>query len=673
MMACLGSATFDLEAKDQWSSLGSNEWNWGRQTGISGDFNESVSVTMAQGSNFPAVIVNIKNSTDENEFIGSDGTSIKIYKANNTVITNLDEYVTIAAQSFPYEAVEDANGVVHLIAVHGSHLYDLSYNSSGSVVVSSINLTERVATPGSYIKCTSERAAFGVCYWVDTDSDLVTYSLATQNISNTSLGRLPTSTPTAIGDVDNDGVLEFVYLEPYVGGANQPFVNIVDLNTETIQKTITITSIGGYDEYMVCSDVALADLDGGNMEVLVACYARPPGGAPYPYKAGINAYNLDGSLNSAGTITSVTGGNIAYTSKILFGEFYAGNSEYEACLVVDHIAGDKLVCNALPSGTNIINYAVSTAFTTGIEKLEFSAGDLTGDGYPDLIIENKIYDLNTPSNKTLALNTGGFILSGDLNNDDQPELLSTTTSSSYVTFSDFTNSPPIINANATFKVNFNPTIICNNSALTFSMKECGAQICQYTNDVDTDTERIRSRCGGSGLINGTSSLANPTLSCSFTQLGTYTYDVYLEDNKNVDDVSAFKSFTTNVVLGTPGIDCNLPPTTAQANGLIVPVTVVDPDDYTTEGDIDYVVSTITGQSEFMNNIMVLIFTVMIFLGLAKLGHVTDFRIYAISIFSTWIGFASLGILQWIYVVIIAIVFIAIGALSFAKSGGNGDS
>jgi len=138
-----------------------------------------------------------------------------------------------------------------------------------------------------------------------------------------------------------------------------------------------------------------------------------------------------------------------------------------------------------------------------------------------------------------------------------------------------------------------------------------------------------------------------------------------------DSLDQKRDFVTRVVTGTAGIDCNLGPTYSEAQGIQTETITISPEDeITNEEDITYVVETITGQSEFMNNIMVLIFTVMIFLGLAKMGHVTDFRIYAISIFSAWIGFASLGILKWIYVVILAIVFIAIGALSFAKGGNS---
>jgi hypothetical protein len=198
----------------------------------------------------------------------------------------------------------------------------------------------------------------------------------------------------------------------------------------------------------------------------------------------------------------------------------------------------------------------------------------------------------------------------------------------------------------------------------------------YSNDVSTDEERLVSTCGyNSSYMYGGWDSKSPEISCYYAGTGldegesvTYIATVYIQDDINDDDFSVYREFEVVVKNGTPGVDCNLACSPEEIKGEFV-TAVPDEDKITDSEDIAWVVDTLTDQEPLIEGIMVIMFSLLIVFGLAKLGVTSPF-IYAMSMFMTWIVCSIVGIMPWVYTVLFGFVSVALGALAFVMARGE---
>lgn len=168
------------------------------------------------------------------------------------------------------------------------------------------------------------------------------------------------------------------------------------------------------------------------------------------------------------------------------------------------------------------------------------------------------------------------VMTGDLDGDGNTDIIATSsTTASTQTFSRFVqsafefNDPPVVNNNLTYGgfTGYSTSPICGGEATTllhFAAIQCPDDIngCNYFNDRINDREQIHTNCGTGTNSVGQFSLVNPTVACSYTTPGTYLVTLFLVDDANPTNFSAYNTqpIVINVIAGTPGVTCNIPGT-----------------------------------------------------------------------------------------------------------------
>ena len=422
-------------------------------------------------------------------------------------------------------------------------------------------------------------------------------------------------------------------------------------------------------------------MDGGDYEIGISFVDCTGGASHYNTNYNLKAFRSDGTeyfTYTIGIIDDRSACTTGYWSHASIGKPNATTSTYYMCGITEGETGSYIdedrgiFCHKLQSWTATDRY-MSKIFNPPDQSSPYPIilADVDLDENADEIITPlAIYNSSSDGFGTLLLDLSSFIGSNsniifdDFDNDGQGDIIDTESGYTKIISTSYVNQPPTL---TTYNFGVTPfsisSPICIGSTITFSATECGSGVCHYNNAESQDSERLISTCGtNSSYTNGTLDLSNPTLDCYYGSLGTHSFSVYLQDGHNLNNYDNSWNYEIIVFNGTAGVTCNLPASTEQTEG--TNETVVSPDDQlTSEAEIQYVVDTLTGQSGFMENLMVLIFTAITIFALVKHG-VSNPLIFTVSIFALWIGFALLGILSWVYVMLFAFVAIMLTATTF---------
>ena len=161
-----------------------------------------------------------------------------------------------------------------------------------------------------------------------------------------------------------------------------------------------------------------------------------------------------------------------------------------------------------------------------------------------------------------------FTSVGDLNSDYSLDLIYQNGAAAYMKTITYSNTPPTLNNTLDYGGYYgymNP--VCVNTTATFNAHECTLAVplaCNYVNDNEFDEERLVTDCGITGAAtNGSWNIDAPSFSCYYNTTGTYNVQIYLQDDRNVGDMTQYNTLSIPIVVmnGVPGVTCNIASTT----------------------------------------------------------------------------------------------------------------
>jgi hypothetical protein len=646
-----------------WESYQSAYNSIGRIGDEVGNWNQSVTdyTSIPEAADYQPIAVDIDPNNDGLEIISSDNTYLQAHDSDGVLIEDHSLSCTITTP-----ITYSNNMLLFICDDMKAYAYNLSNSSfshirNSTINRSSLNAVNENAT-GKNIKCLSDDPK--MCYFMNDYGNVCEWNTDTAGISCTEAKNTTTSGDykAALGTMSGKDV--------FVTKSASNELMVFDIDSQNLYTSFdtdgfkTLTSSGitnnsnpivynwnqaGDDEIIFTRLTSDAGNTDGFFEILKSDGSDYGGfftGSPYRYKR-----------------VTTTGGESMSIQPVIA---LRGSTRYVCGGGVSNVF-NNLSCMAFGETYSYLNSSMHTEGSNPFEYNLFTA-DMDGDGNEDLItLEN----INNPTGSDIY----GFpaaddynIIGSDLKGDGDIQVLLYSDSNMRLVSSGFVNSAPILNTRNYGQNYISP--VCLDTSVTFTAKECGSEPCHYTNDGSEDQERLVSDCGiNSTQLNGTYDLSNPELSCYYGQTGTFNFNVYLQDEFNPTDKTEYQEKTIYVINGTAGIDCNLPVDSDTLTGKNETDVSAD-DEITSESEIQYVVDTVTSQSDFLKAILVLIFSIMLVFGLAKY-NIRSPLIFALSVFLLWIGLAMLGLLSWIYVMIFAIVSIGLGAVFFVK-GNNGE-
>lgn len=634
-----------------------NEGHW---------IDKGTTYSYSSGMNFQPLVVDLDNDNDRELIVFKSGSNyLQLFDStmslvDETVIANL---TYIAGQPTIYN-----NGTVnHIVFRVGNsnqkeHFLVYSYNGSFNQICDltiPVSWNER----GSGIKCKGN-----YCYFIDAhlnNNKAIAYKINMSNMGCTIAGNFNDSSADciyhsnfvpALDDIKNENYDSLVfYCDDNLNGNYGIWV----VRTDTMDLDTSFSVDGKIDDLTNTkfSSPMIYNLDGAGHKEIITSYATLVGNHPL----NTVAYKSDGSAfyDKSSSLSD----DFAVLSTPLIS--FQGDDRVVCTVSSPTGNADSTLFCIEEDGTDYIDIVIDNVLS--VNGLPIVSADLLGtSAYDELATPLNIYSLEGGMvTKLLSDNLSSannyYLSVVDIDNDKELDIVMSNSTTSLIVKSTFENLPPIL-LSRNFGQNY-VSPVCVGTTVTFTGAECGNEPCHYTNDVAYDTERLVGTCGNNVTMqNGTFILSTPSLSCYYGNLGNYIFDVYLQDNANPDDYTQAQEKTIIVFNGTAGLTCNIPVTPKILVG--ENETTISPDDaYTSEEEIHYVVDTLTGQSQFMEGLMVLVFTAIAIFAFVKHG-VTNPLIFTVSIFALWITFAMLGILSWVYVMLFAFVSIMLTATTF---------
>jgi len=196
--------------------------------------------------------------------------------------------------------------------------------------------------------------------------------------------------------------------------------------------------------------------------------------------------------------------------------------------------------------------------------------------------------------------------------------------------------------------------VCKGTTITFRARECPYDLtgCNYNNDNDPDLEVLYTDCGTSTATTGSSSLNNPTVSCTYNNTGTYTVYVSIYDLANSGNLSEYNTngITVNVIDGIPGTTCNIASTYVSTPGSLPALPSAA--QTTIDSDIDNTLGLLFGTSTKLKLLCAIGIIIAIMISVAS--YIKNAVVIAISGILTMIGLTFLGLIP-LYIMILFLV------------------
>jgi len=297
-----------------------------------------------------------------------------------------------------------------------------------------------------------------------------------------------------------------------------------------------------------------------------------------------------------------------------------------------------------PGGGNVINHQILTSRYLLDENFDFFQTNLTG---------SDLY----------------YAAAADVNQDGSLDLVFSKSGRTIISYSSYEN------GQASFvdrSLGLSPygMPICTGTTVTFSAIECGTEPCHYVNELGDD-ERLISSCGinYTSYFNGTFADSHPTLSCTFSNVGDYNFNIYLQDTLHKTDFTEYQSRLINVVNGTPNVNCNLPASDEQESGESLGG-ATNNGSTLTQSDIDYITNTLTGGGSTLVKTILAFAMILGTIILLVKWNVNNPVIYAIAIFVELILGAVVGIVSWAIIILIGFMILLFSGIMWAVGGNN---
>lgn len=679
IMACLilllsasAYGTSYLEGYDYWTNPRFSEEGDGHYDAFYGNWgDEALILSTIYGSLYEPMVADLNDDGTFDVVIHDTSGLLKVYNMESRSFVLQDEINTGSAPQAQWAVINSSQGGGPVIVTLSDDIIrQYSFNSSNELTLEATkdlrdDSLNRSSYPGGFI-CTN-RETSQVCLLSISDT-LIYYYPDTNATSSAHTGA---DTIYGLADWDNDGRIEAA-----IGKFNTYNLTVFDINLESVEKVVT-----GPASDNVIKSATFYNIDGTGFAEVIGAWGRyiGAGDAENPGIGYMYAYNVAGSsIWSYSQSLTANGRPITtYMSQPVTGSFTS--SSREVCIEMRGVEtdatandGSYIKCVTAATGTEVYSRTTTDLFYEPASNLRIYSVDMTGDGYDDILQymiiddpQDSVYINHSCNNIYAALS--------DVDGDGDIDILSSTTSLTEICFSDFSNTPPEFTVRHLGASPFSlDSPICPGTTITFSATECGNEPCHYTNDAETDDERLLSGCGyNSTYWNGSWSLSSPSISCYFPSLGTYPVRVYIQDDSNPSDYNEYQDRTVIIYNGTPGVTCNIAASLEDVQGSNA-TSAVPSGDLISDDDISQVEADITGQSSFLRWMIVLIVTGMILVALASQG-VTSFAVYAISILCLWFAFAGIGMISGaiVFILVIVIIALSIGARVMSPGGGGG--
>lgn len=551
------------------------------------------------------------NGSSERYTLITEGNYLRAYDDE----LNLIDEIT-ANPTTPLTLTEISSNTYILL---GNTTNALAYQWNGTQFIISDNqsLSGRNWT-GSAVKCRPDNTT--ACYFVDTHSDVCEWGVGTGVSCTTAVNESTENTNVrypAIEDIDRDGGDELVYLY----NSTLMKLAVFDITSDALDTGFsadglqTLTTCNAVHNYG--SSPMLINVDGaGDTEIVIGKTGATSGtssncleilrsdGTAYPNfpvaynRAHANAIDWTRPSSTA----TCDFGNVNYDFCV-WGKHYkttAGNAPITDMLSCWNENGTLTVS----IDTDWLDFGVSDTEVGGL-----ACADMDGDGQHEIVTPKAIYEDDDTTLVNLSGTTTSHQLAlSDMNLDNSLEIILSKTSSTLLSYSNFSNEPPTLNNSLSYGGYYNYyNPVCVNTTITFKAQETGGVLNgNYENDGSADTERLATNCGQDDggypntdpdtfLDNGTFDLSNPTYDCYYNVTGSFPVRIYLQDEFNTEDYSQYNSLIIplTVIDGVPGTTCNVPGTF-----------VGDPEDQTTvsadplgiDEDIDATLGTLFGST-----------------------------------------------------------------------------
>lgn len=679
---CVG-ATDQLESGKIWSNYQDDESLDGFYYSADGNWdttNSQYTMSTAYGNTFqPLSIFDPIVSVDE--IVIMDSSLLKIIRHTSTGLTSPYELLLTSTQ-VQQGAIANASKGLHIIMpLSNSILADVLFNASGLFLVNTENISA-VNTSASFtsgVVCSSQPANDS-CYflgntrwfrYVPQTKELTDWNAkAGTEIASASGIRTPVF---PVQDWDFDGNLEVAYTT-YASAYCQQ-IEVLDLVTKTVDaKTSTNPTICSGTTYTGrVGQLMFAQADnGGYMEVIgnSDCTSGSAGCTCRMFRV-----NVAGGIDFY-TMQTITGACQMYGMAI--GTFTSKVSNTaQACSSWTSNVGtpNDLIC--IDTNNMSLAFGVDTP-TWHHSNNQIVSADMNDDGYTDLINPYEVYDIH--NNQKINLTSGGGkVMVSDINDDGFTDVITQTTD--LTTFRYFQSTTAGtgtqwigVDVGVSFK---NP--VCVGQNISFYAYECGLVAgysglglgaCSYEDTYSNRQERLVTDCGGFVANHyGAYSDNNPKVTCNATVEGNYVYKIYLQDTSMGlnSDFTQVKTVLVQVRSKDTDSSCGQRATTKEILGVndTTPTTPTS-----TEQDIKDIFDVLTFSSTWIKLVIVIACIGLTIYGLVKI-NVQNPIIYVISVIIVMVFTAMLGLLDWIYIMLVGFLISLVSAISWFKGGGGG--
>lgn len=639
--------------------------------------------SLPYGSTIQPLTADINND-GRLEIIGTSTTYLNVYRVNdNQQLTVLDQIDlssgTLTLQPSIYNGTYSQGIIVPTIYM----IYAIEWNSTSNrlFVHHTLNLSG-YGDAKTGVRCVSLYVPEDTCVFITSSSKVIKYAPRSNTVTNfTATGYTPYgyTTPPPISDQNRDNVYEIAWAYNYYGNSvgyvvydfngNHHYHGCVGANSNngggcTNTHVTTRYSNMAFVFGQYCSGFLWwksCNFDG--YLVLVTDESTSDAG----YGTSIFEIQSNGAFLRAMVVSPSPSGApaSAYTSAA-FGEFTGAIKE--VCAISQGSSSLRPIkCFNLETGD--VTQTMASKYVKSFTTHSIATGDYNGDGYDEIITDSQMISPHNNNTLNWSLVPSGTIILSDVTQDGIGEIITTANGNTAVAFSSYTNSPPTY-ISRTLDRNFDSPV-CYGTTVTFGAYQCGYTYthCQYGDAENYDKERLVADCGDGTLINGSLHYTHPQVSCYFDNIGSNQVQVWLQDDKHLDDYTQLKVMQYDVNNGTAGINCNIP--LIDTTGANVTVVTPSPEGTLTQDDIDYITRTLTGGgSPLVKSILVVCFTIGIIGLLAKWG-IHNPVIYTGAIFALWICLALVSLISWIFVIIFAFVMMLVSAIFFVKGNSQG--
>ena len=426
------------------------------------------SITHTTAASLQPLIADM-NADEIIDILIPSGNYINAYRADSKALLLQNSFSMNVSVNSSMSLLSDAdgNGLLELVVLANSKIYELEFNNSFSVSAET-TITDG-CTPRAGVRCVLNEN-YDFCIFVCQNSTgsprLIKYdisgnsytshaltymfqSMSVDSLSNANIGAPPiyygsdghyhTVLPTNVdGDSNNGiGVFDLETMTAETSFSSDGYVDDITGTGDHITDITVYNLDAGGNDYVECvqqcqeicnswllgcvlylpilieADICASQCDdnlatsvygGGEPEIILSM-----GGADY---ARIAIYDTAGTLINLSSFDEETGTSSVITSNIVLGDIYSNNDGIELCTFTRAygVSAECVTLHCIDDARTVL-YDSELQCALGASqnyywylKRPVLAADMTGDGYLDIITGSKIFDMNTANPLTSSIN-----------------------------------------------------------------------------------------------------------------------------------------------------------------------------------------------------------------------------------------------------------------------------